>query len=147
MVDSLGCPVALNDGPQHVVIKAALRALAGWAAGGDPPPTSEPLEVDDAGARCATSSASRSAASARRPSTSRRRSSAASLPTGGPVVCSLSGTTTPIDPATLAERYDSLDAYLEEFEAAADAAIEAGFVLPEDREALLDMADPSTLGG
>jgi hypothetical protein len=68
-------------------------------------------------------------------------------PTGGPVVCSLSGTTSPIDPATLAQRYDSLDAYLEEFEAAADAAVEAGFVLPEDREALLDMADPSTLGG
>ena len=68
-------------------------------------------------------------------------------PTGGPVVCSLSGTTTPIDPVILAERYDSIDSYLDEFAASADAAVEAGFVLPEDLEALLDMADPSTLGG
>ena len=41
----------------------------------------------------------------------------------------------------------SVDDYLAAYEAAADAAVEAGFVLAEDREALLDVADPSTLGG
>ena len=42
----------------------------------------------------------------------------------------------------LRERYGSVERYLEEYAAAADAAIAAGFVLADDREALLAEARP-----
>ena len=76
-----------------------------------------------------------------------RRARPATPPDGAAVICLLFGSTTADPGRPLAERYADRAAYLAAYEAAADAAIDAGFVLPEDREALLDMADPSTLGG
>jgi hypothetical protein len=64
-------------------------------------------------------------------------------PTPGSVACSLFGSTTPLSPARIGELYKSADEYLSAFGASADAAVAAGFVLPEDREALLSTADPA----
>jgi len=55
----------------------------------------------------------------------------------------LMGTTRPIPGEELRERYGSPDAYLAAYTAAADAAIAAGFVVAEDRDALLAGADAS----
>ena len=41
------CGVPINDGPFHVVAKAALRHLVGWVEGGEPPPEAPPLEVTE----------------------------------------------------------------------------------------------------
>ena len=60
----------------------------------------------------------------------------------GPLQCLLFGSTTPLPAARIAERYDDPAAYLQAFEESADASIAAGFVLPEDREALLAYAQP-----
>jgi hypothetical protein len=60
----------------------------------------------------------------------------------GPLHCLLFGSTTPIPDARLAELYAGRADYVSAFEAAADAAVGAGFVLPEDREALLAYARP-----
>jgi hypothetical protein len=46
----------------------------------------------------------------------------------------LFGSTTPFDAATLAALYSDGSAYLEAFESSLDAAIDAGFVRPADRE-------------
>src|SRR3546814_7199156 len=53
---------------------------------------------------------------------------------GGDVVCILSGQTISLPPESLADRYGSSSDYEQRFEAAADEAIEAGFVLSDDRE-------------
>ncbi len=50
-------------------------------------------------------------------------------------------------PEQLAARYPSADDYQAAYEEATDAAIEAGFVLDDDRQAMLDEADPSVVTG
>ncbi|MBK6856342.1 MAG: hypothetical protein IPG97_07305 [Microthrixaceae bacterium] len=47
------------------------------------------------------------------------------------------GSTLEVPAATLTDWYPTEDAYLKAYEASADEAIEAGFVLAEDREAML----------
>ena len=62
------------------------------------------------------------------------------------MICILFGSTSPLSAEQLAGLYPSADEYLAAFEESADAAIEAGFVLEEDREELLAMAQPDRIG-
>jgi hypothetical protein len=64
---------------------------------------------------------------------------------GASVICLLFGTTTPIAEDQLAARYSSREEYLAAYEAATDAAIDAGFVLPEDRDTALAEAQPDRI--
>jgi hypothetical protein len=66
-------------------------------------------------------------------------------PEGSSLVCLLSGSTTPIPPDQLATLYPSRADYLAAYRAAVDEAIESGWVLADDREALLAEADPTRL--
>jgi hypothetical protein len=61
---------------------------------------------------------------------------------GASLICSLFGRTLPMDPARISSLYGSRDDYLAAYETATDAAIAAGFVLPEDRDAVLAEARP-----
>jgi hypothetical protein len=72
--------------------------------------------------------------------------SGASGPNPTPI-CLLVGSTKPLPATRLAQLYPSRAAYQKEYDAAADAAIKAGFVLPEDRAALLAYARPSLISG
>ena len=62
-------------------------------------------------------------------------------------ICLLLGSTKPFSAARLAELYPSRAVYQQQYEADADATINAGFALAEDRAALLGYADPSGLAG
>ena len=64
---------------------------------------------------------------------------------GTSVVCSLFGATRDLPPDVLRARYGSVAGYLEEYAAAIDAAIAAGFLLAEDRPALLAEARPDLI--
>ena len=55
------------------------------------------------------------------------------------------GSTTPLDAHALGELRGSRDEYLSAYETATDEMMDAGFALPEDREARLDEADPARL--
>ena len=68
-------------------------------------------------------------------------------PPGSSIACLLFGSTTPLSAERLAELYPSPEDYLAAWEEATDAAIEAGFVLEDDREALLADADPDVIPG
>jgi hypothetical protein len=57
-------------------------------------------------------------------------------------ICRLCGSTRPLDPARLAARYPSREAYEEQYRDAVDEVVEAGFVLHADRDALLAFAQP-----
>ncbi len=145
--ETLDCAVAINAGPQRFVVRAALRALGRWVRTGEPPPAVDRLGVD------ATPAFVRDAdgivvGGIRTPHVDAPVDVLSGDPgSSGGVVCFLLGSTEPIAQPRLVERHGTADAYLAAFEAATDAAIDAGFVLSEDREAVLADAQPERLEG
>ena len=61
------------------------------------------------------------------------------------LACILFGTTTAFTPERIAELYPSRADYEQRYAASADTVIDQGFVLPVDRDRLLDYADPSAV--
>jgi hypothetical protein len=148
MADSLGCATPINDGPHHFVIKAALRALDTWVRTGEAPPEAPRLEVDESGAAPAfvRDDNGNAVGGIRTPHVDVPVSTlSGQAPEGSSIVCLLMGSTTPLPPDRLAELYPSADDYLAAWEEAADAAVASGFVLDDDRQALLDDADPGAV--
>jgi hypothetical protein len=141
LADRLGCPAPVNDGPQHLVAKAALRALDLWVRDGIEPPSADRLAVSGAVYERDRNGIVRGGVRTPLVDTPVDLLSGDPAP-DGPLHCLLFGSTTPLPESRLAERYADRAAYLSAFEASADAAISSGFVLPEDREALLAYAQP-----
>ncbi|MBX3314681.1 MAG: hypothetical protein KF906_10210 [Actinobacteria bacterium] len=150
IADSFDCGAEINDGPMHIILKAALRSLDTWVRGGDAPPTAEPLAVEE------QEGANRYVRDEIGVVEGGVRTPPVDVPivvlSGEPgpstnVACLLAGTTIPILPSDLAELYPTDDDYLSEYETSTDATIEAGFALEEDREALMDFAQPDLLAG
>jgi hypothetical protein len=146
-VKYIDCGVPINNGPMHIVAKAALRALTTWLTTGETPPTAPRIDV----APGATPQVQRDAdgiarGGIRTPPVDVPVAALSGVP--GPVgstICLLLGSSTPFSAARLAQLYPSRDEYLQRFGADADRAIKAGFVLPEDRAALLAFAEPSRI--
>ena len=131
----LGCSDPVNRGQQAYVVRAALRWLEGWARGGPAAPSAAPLEVvgdafvlDEHGNVCG---------GVRTPVVDAPADvlSGHGAPGASPI-CELFGRTLPLARDPWASHADYLAAY----EVATDAAISAGFVLPEDRDAVLGEA-------
>ncbi len=141
----IDCGVAINDGPAHIVAKAALRALITWLDTGTPPPSAPRLEI----APGATPAVGRDAdgialGGIRTPPVDVPVATLSGAAGPDPsTICLLLGSTTPFSAERLAELYASSEDYMARYEAAVDAAIAAGFALAEDRDALLGFADPS----
>lgn len=141
LADQLGCPAPVNDGPQHLVAKAALRALDTWVRDGVEPPAADRLEVADGAYVRDVDGIVRGGI--RTPPVDAPVDVLSGDPApNGPLHCLLFGSTTPLPDGRIADRYAGRAAYLAAFESSADAAVAAGFVLPEDREALLAYAQP-----
>jgi hypothetical protein len=141
----MNCGLPINDGPQHFVAKAAFNSLDNWVRTGELPPQAQLLETT----------------AAARPNLLRDadgivlggvRTPMVDVPVdvlsgvAGPnpsTICLLSGSTAPLPGERLAELYASPEDYAQRYAASTDAAIEAGFVLAADREALIAKSDPS----
>ena len=137
----IDCGVPINDGPMHVVAKAALRHFVSWVTDGTAPPTAAPLGLSSAGV---TRDADGIALGG-------LRTPPVDLPVrvlaGDPgrddePLCLLFGTTRPLPERRLAELYDGRADFEQRYGDGADGAIAAGFVLPEDRGALMSYAHP-----
>ena len=141
---SLGCPGEVNDGPMHVVAKAALRRLVEWVQDGSSAPGAEPLALTgDDGDTGGRDDLGIALGGVRTPPVDvPTRVLSGEPPEGASLICSLSGSTTPIAEADLADRYGSRADFEAQYAAALDDAIEAGFVLEEDRAAIEDYAHP-----
>jgi hypothetical protein len=146
-VNSLDCGVGVNDGPMHVVVKAAMRRLDTWVRTGKAPPKAHRLAVDDTNAIM-------------RDDLGIARGGVRTPPVDVPVVvlssetgpapsvlCLLLGSTTPMTAEQLAARYDSPAQYRRQYIRDTDATIDAGFALRADRKALLAYSDPSLVAG
>jgi hypothetical protein len=140
----LGCAAPVNAGPLHFVAKAALRHLDGWARGGAPPPEAALLAIEEKA--FVRDQDGIVVGGIRTPQVDVPLDILSGAPAGGSIACTLFGSTTPLSAERIAELYPSKEAYLEAFTQAADATIAAGFVLEQDREALLADADPSRVG-
>jgi hypothetical protein len=144
-----GCADPINTGPTHLIAKAALRHLDGWARGGAAAPEGPRLQIESSGATPVLLRDQDGIAlgGIRTPQVDAPVNvlSGETSP-GGPIACILFGSTKPLPAERIAARYASPDAYLEAYRQAADATIRGGFVLEEDRAALLGDADPSRVG-
>ena len=145
--DQLDCGAPVNNGPMHLIAKSALRHLDEWVRTGVAPPVAPRFELTGAD----------------KPETSRDadgiaiggvRTPVVDVPVdvvsgvpgpNGSLLCLLLGSTKPLPTERLAALYPTRADYVQRYNASADAAIKAGFVLEEDRDALLAFADPSRI--
>jgi hypothetical protein len=143
------CAVPINNGALHVVAKAALRALTTWVETGKAPPKAPRIDV----AAGASPQIQRNAdgialGGIRTPPVDVPVAALSGAPGPNPsTICLLLGSTNPISADRLAELYPSRAAYKKQYDRSADATIKAGFVLREDRAALLAFAEPSMIHG
>ena len=148
VAELMGCPAPINAGGQHFVAKAALRHLDAWIRTGTAPPSAQPLEVAGTPPVFVRDENGNALGGIRTPHVDVPVDTlSGEAAEGGAVICLLFGSTTPLSGDRLAELYASPEDYLAQFEAATDAAIEAGFILPEDRDAALADAQPDRITG
>jgi Alpha/beta hydrolase domain len=145
--NQLGCGVPINNGPMHIVAKAALRALTNWLTRGKAPVVAPRIEVLPDGSRQARRDADGIALGGiRTPPVDVPVSAPSGLSGPHPsTICLLLGSEKPFSAARLAQLYPSRAEYIRRYDADADATIRAGFALPEDRAGLLAFAEPSCI--
>ena len=149
----LGCPDPVNRGQQRFVLRAALRHLNTWVRDGIAPPVAPPLslsttllgeetaepffDVDDLG---------NALGGVRTPCVQAPTQILSGIvPDAISRICMLFGSTKPIDSGALTARYGTRDNYLDTYRSHADAAITAGFALPDDLDELLADARPDLI--
>jgi hypothetical protein len=143
---TVNCGVPINDGPMHVVVKAAYHALKTWVHDGTAPPKAPRLEITSDG-KIDRDADGIALGGIRTPPVDVPAQVLSGEPGPNPeVICILLGSTTPLPPERLAALYTSRDDYTRKFDAAADKVIAAGFVLEADRDALLAYAHPEKIG-
>jgi hypothetical protein len=147
--DQVDCGVPVNDGPLHIVAKAAFRHLDDWVRDGKQPPEMPRITLRPG----ATPAVARDADGIAQGGV---RTPPVDVPTRvlsgepGPepsVICILLGSTKPIPAARLAQLYPSRAKSQQQYDAAIDDAVAAGVVLREDRAALEDDAHAELVDG
>ncbi|HEY5108789.1 MAG TPA: alpha/beta hydrolase domain-containing protein [Acidimicrobiales bacterium] len=146
---SIDCGVPINNGPMHLVAKAALRALDTWVRTGTTPPTAPLLDVTPgASPGVARNGDGLASGGVRTPPVDVPVDVLSGAPGPNPaLLCLLLGSTTPLATTRLAALYPSRSEYVQRYAADSVTTIRAGFVLAADRRALLAFADPSRVSG
>jgi hypothetical protein len=145
IAESIDCGVPINNGPAHVVAKAAIRALDEWVRTGEPPRTAPRFQLTSGGnPEIRRDSDGIALGGLRTPPVDVPVDVHSGVPGPNPsMICLLLGSTKPLSDARIASLYPSRAAYQQRFANSTDDAITAGFVLEADRDALLAFADPS----
>lgn len=149
IADALDCGTAINDGPMHLVAKAAFRALETWVRSGEAPPSAPRLVLTSADPPAVERDVDGIAVEGiRTPPVDVPVDvlSGTPGPSGG-LICLLMGSTVPLPAPRIAERYPSRAAYEAAYATSMDEAIAGGFVLEDDRDALAAFAQPERVGG
>lgn len=146
---TIDCGAPINDGPLHVVAKAALRGLTTWLDTGQPPASAARIDVADGlfpSIRRNTDAIALGGVRTPPVDVPAVALSGEPGPTLSPI-CLLIGSSKPLSAARLAALYPSRADYVQRFNTGADAAVGAGFVLAEDRPALIGYARPQLIAG
>ena len=138
----LGCTTPVNDGPQHNVVQAAFAAFNKWVVDGKPPPSPARFKLASRNPpTLALDSHGNVVGGVRTPAVEVPISTlSGAAPSGTSEICSLFGSSTPFDEATLSHLYGTNKTYLAEYRASLDKAIAEGFLLGADRASLLAQA-------
>lgn len=129
---------AVNVGPQHYLVQAALRALERWVAEGVRPPASPRLVLEGNG--FATDELGNALGGIRTPHVDVPVAVLSGLGNGGSPLAFLAGCTKPFPRQRLVELYGTRAEYVERFRASAEQAVAAGFLLEEDLEEIVAIA-------
>lgn len=141
--DFLSSECSPSDGPHSLVLQAAWAALTEWVAGGEPPAQAEPIEVEDGA--IARDRHGNARGGVRTPAVDAPIATLTGEDDdddcGAPGV----GSTTPLDQATLASLYPTHQNYVEAVRAATQTAVDAGFLLPIDGDAIINEAEQAPI--
>jgi len=135
----------INNGPQAPVVRAAFAALVAWANGGAEPPTSEPIETS--GGEIVRDELGNAIGGIRTPAVDAPTSTLTGEGNESSVFCVLFGQETPLSAEQLAQLYSTHDDYVAQVTESADAAVEAGFLLAGDRDAVVQKAEGAAVPG
>jgi hypothetical protein len=145
LATTIDCGTPINNGPMHLVAKAALRALDTWVRTSSPPPIAPRIELTDGDAPAIHRDGDGIALGGiRTPPVDVPVAALSGDP--GPnsdLICLLLGSATPLSAARIAELYPSRAEYMARYKTATDETIRSGFVLEAERDALLGFAQPS----
>ena len=130
---SLVCIVAGTQFPMRYAVNAAITALDRWVRTGTPPPTAPRFDFDDAGA-LARDGDGNGLGGIRYPVM------AVPVARYASDLCGLGGITVPFDDLQLQLRYPTHTDYLCQMQAATQASVMQGFLLPADADELLSRA-------
>ncbi|HVW26422.1 MAG TPA: alpha/beta hydrolase domain-containing protein [Polyangiaceae bacterium] len=148
LAGTIDCGVPINDGPLHIVAKAAFNALNTWVRKATLPVAAPRIEMGEDGGTAVVERDEDGIAlgGIRTPPVDVPVEALSGAP--GPssdVICLLLGSAKPFSAARLAELYPSRADYQQKYQAATDRTIQAGFTLEADRDALLGFAQPSKI--
>jgi hypothetical protein len=144
---SVTCDLPINAGPQHYVLSAALRRLAGWVRSGREPAPAPPLVVHPGSPPTLERDPLGNALGGiRTPQVDVPVAALSGVgqPVGSP--CSRFGTTIAFDAATIASLYPDHGSYVEAVRRATRRAIRRGFLLAIDARAIRRAAASSSIG-
>jgi hypothetical protein len=141
------CGAPVNAAPFHLVVKAAFRHLDAWVRDGEAPPVAPLLEVtSDDPVAIKRDVDGIALGGIRTPPVDVPVDVLSGIPGPNPdLLCILFGSTMPLRAERLAELYASRADYVQRYEASVDSVIASGFVLEDDRAALLAHADPARI--
>jgi hypothetical protein len=129
----------INNGPQAEVLRAALDGLTAWIEDGTPPPSAPPIETS--AEDVVTADDGNAVGGIRTPAVDAPVSALSGKGNPASVFCSLFGQRRDYTPEELAARYPDNEAYVEAVTSSADAAVDAGFLLGPERDALVEAAE------
>jgi hypothetical protein len=137
----------VNAGPQqHYVGQAAFEHLVAWVGGGAPPPAAARQEMTDDN-QLVLDEHGMAKGGIRTPWVDVPTATLSGLGGSGETFAFLFGKTEPFDDEALAAAYpDGRVGYLEKFSASLDGAIDAGFILADDRLEILALASAAYPG-
>lgn len=141
----LGCDAPINAGPAFAVLNAALFHVERWVNDGVAPPRAPRLAT--VGDDIARDEHANAEGGIRTPLVDVPIATNNGEPNEGGSFCTIFGLTVPFDAATLAELYPTHDDYVGAFNAAADGAVKAGFMLETDAEQFKTAAATLPIGG
>jgi hypothetical protein len=125
----------INDGPENYVMDAAFAALNQWVAFGTIPATTPSFQITDN--KIARDARGNALGGIRTPAVDVPISTLdGTLAPGKSVICSLFGSTTPFDAATLKALYPTHADYVAKVRAAALAAVNNHVLLPDDMDTI-----------
>jgi hypothetical protein len=135
----------INSGPQHhYVVQAALWYLDRWVKTAHAPSSAPPMTVTASADKPPTltlDANGETMGGVRTPWVDVPTARLAGVGNSGGPFAFLAGVTEPFDAETLARLYPGgKSEYLKKFEASLDSAIKAGFILPADRQEILELA-------